>query len=414
MQTLLVRGGRALRGTVRIHGAKNSVLPILAASVLCTEPCTLTDCPALLDVAAAEEILRHLGCRTRRRGETITVDAVGVNRTEIPPCLMEKMRASVIFLGALLGRFGECELSLPGGCNLGSRPIDYHIRALEALGVTAEQYGTALRFTWKERRGGCVTLPYPSVGATENLILAAVTVPEPVIVRNAAAEPEIADLCRFLAAMGAHIRGIGCGELQIYGGTPLHGGSYRIMPDRVETATYLAMTAACGGEICLHNTDADLLLPVLSVLRRGGCRITAEEDSLTLTREKPLRGIGTVVTEVYPGFPTDAQAPLMAAFLCAKGESRWVETVFRGRFCHVPQLQKFGASIQVEDNAATVTGVERLHGAEAAATDLRGGAGILLAALAAEGESRITCAELLQRGYADLTENLCALGAVIK
>lgn len=414
METLLVRGGHPLRGEVRVHGAKNSVLPILAACVLCPEPCTVSRCPEISDVAVAEEILRHLGCTVRRRRDSITVDAAALCRTEIPPCLMGKMRASVNFLGALLGRMGTCELSLPGGCDLGSRPIDFHIAALEALGVEWEQCGTVLRFRWPHRRGGRVRLPYPSVGATENLLLAAVTVPEPVTVCNAAREPEITDLCRFLRKLGARVEGEGGSILHVCGGRPLHGADHAVLPDRIETATYLAMTAGCGGQIRLTGTDARLLTPVLTVLERAGCRIEAAEDTITLARECPLRGVGAVETAVYPGFPTDAQAPVMAALLRAAGESRWTETVFCSRFSHVPQLRKFGASIRMEGSTAAVTGVESLHGAEASATDLRGGAGVLLAAMMAEGTSVITCAERIRRGYADLGRTLCALGAEVK
>ena len=413
MEKLIICGGRPLSGTVDIHGAKNSALPILAACVLCPERCVITRCPAISDVNTAVEILTYLGCSAERMGTSVVVDASEANKTDVPQQLMEKMRASVNFLGALLGRFGACDLSLPGGCSLGERPIDYHIAALSVLGVTMEEDGGRLKFRWKKRRGGEITLPFPSVGATENVVMAALCVPEPVVLRGAAREPEVEDLCRFLGTLGADIGGIGSDTLTIRGGKPLHGGVYTVMPDRMEAATYLALGAACGGTIKLRGAEAEHLVPVTEVLRRAGCRIESEGKMICLSRNGPLCGAGYVETAAYPGFPTDAQAPVMAAMLRAEGETVFHETVFKSRFRHVHELRKFGAEIITNGSTAAVRGIKTLHGAAAAATDLRGGAAVLLAALQADGESSVEKLHFVERGYAELTENLRNLGAVL-
>ena len=413
MQTLAVRGGKPLYGTVSIHGAKNGVLPLLAATLRGHEPCTLSACPEITDVICAAEILRCLGCRVRRENDTISVEAVNASGICIPPELSRSMRGSAIFLGALLARHGCAELSAPGGCVLGERPIDFHIRALEVLGVVAESDGSVLRFRWPKRHGGVITLPYPSVGATENLMLAAVGVAEPVVIRGAAREPEIAELGRFLRAMGAELEGEGESVITLHGGKPLRGAEHRVLPDRIETATYLSMIAACGGDICLKNADAELLRPVVDVLEEAGCLILCENGEIRLRSDGELRGVGLVRAETYPGFPTDAQAPVTAALLRARGSSEIEDTVFPCRFRHIPELRKFGANIQTDGARAVIHGVRSLHSAEASATDLRGGAGVLIAALAAEGKSRIANAELLLRGYAALDISLQKLGAEV-
>ncbi|MBP3313765.1 MAG: UDP-N-acetylglucosamine 1-carboxyvinyltransferase [Oscillospiraceae bacterium] len=410
MRTLVVQGGRPLRGELHIHGAKNSILPILSACILSSERNVITRCPKLSDVTAAMEILDAIGCRGERLGEAVVVDASSASRWSIPHHLMGKMRASVTFLGALLGRFGHGEMTYPGGCTLGKRPIDYHIAALKTLGVTLEEEGENLKFAWHHRRGGEVFLPFPSVGATENVLMAAVTANDETVIRNAAREPEVADLCKFLCAMGAEISGIGTNTLYIRGGKTLHGTTYCVIPDRMETATYLAMTAACGGRIRLRDTDPNLLRPVLDTLRGAGCQITLGEKEITLTQSGRLSAPRCIITAAYPGFPTDAQAPMVAALLRAQGECTVEETVFSQRFDHVTQLRKFGGNIRLEKNSATILGVEKLSPAHVRATDLRGGAGVLIAALQAMGESRVDCSELLARGYADLLGQLRRLG----
>lgn len=413
MSELIVRGGRPLCGTVEIHGAKNSVLPILAAAVLPAQRCAVARCPEISDVTVAEEILRHLGGTCERTGDMMVTDTAALEGWRIPAALMGKMRASILFLGALLGRFRKAELSMPGGCALGDRPIDYHLRALHSLGVRYWENGDSLCFHWPDPHGGIVTLPFPSVGATENLLLAAVTVPGETVIRGAAREPEVMDLCSFLCAMGARIRGAGTDIIAVYGGRGLHGTVFSVVPDRIEAATYLAMTAACGGKIRLQGCRPDQLTPVLEVLDRAGCRIHTDDRTVTLQGPDALRSVGTVETAAYPGFPTDAQAPLLACLLRAEGESVFRETVFRERFQHIPQLRQFGGRITVSGETAAVRGVSRLYAARASATDLRGGAGVLIAALQAEGESTVENAELIARGYASLVPNLRALGAEV-
>lgn len=413
MQTLVVRGGKPLCGTICVHGAKNGVLPLLAATLLGNEISTLSGCPEITDVLCAAEILRCLGCTVWREEDVIRVDATNAFGICIPPELSGSMRGSVMFLGALLARHGCAELSAPGGCVLGERPIDYHIRALEVLGVHTESDGSVLRFGWPKRHGGVITLPYPSVGATENLMLAAMGVSEPVVIRGAAREPEVAELGRFLRAMGAEVEGEGEAIITLRGGKALRGAERRVLPDRIETATYLSAVAACGGDICLRNTDPALLRPVLDVLEKAGCLILCEDGEIRLQSSGDLHGVGMIRAETYPGFPTDAQAPVSAALLRAQGRSEIEDTVFPCRFRHVAELRKFGANIDTDNARAVISGVRSLHSATAAATDLRGGAGVLIAALAAEGESRIKNAELLLRGYAALDTSLQKLGAEV-
>ena len=414
MAKLMVEGGRALYGTAEIHGAKNSVLPVLAASVLSCGRCVIARCPEITDVDAALQILTCLGGDWEKTGGTVVTDTARVSRAEIPAVLMETMRASIIFLGALLGRFRQCRLSLPGGCALGHRPIDYHLQALGALGVRVRQDGGQLLFDWPRPHGGVVQLPFPSVGATENVLLAAVTVDDETILRGAAREPEVVDLCDFLSAMGADLTGAGTDTLTIRGGKPLHGAVHCVVPDRIETATYLAAAAACGGDVLLRHTRHELLSPVLEVLEKAGCRITRGENTIRLERHDILQAVDGIQTGTYPAFPTDAQAPVLAALLRARGVSSLRETVFRERFQYLPQLRRFGAEVTVDGDAARVTGVKTLYGTSAAATDLRGGAGVLIAALQAEGESTVCNAELIGRGYAELIPGLRALGAEIR
>lgn len=414
MEYLVIRGGRPLYGRVAAHGAKNSVLPILAATLLSDRRCVITGCPDISDVETALSILNVLGCRTERLGTAVVVDPAHASLHNIPSELTGAMRASVTFLGAMLARFGAGVLSAPGGCRLGRRPVDYHMEALRRLGVEFLPDGEDWQCLWRRRRGGEISLPYPSVGATENLLLAAAGAPEPVMIRGGAKEPEVTDLCGFLRAMGVHVTGDGTDEIVVRGGTTLSGAAYHVLPDRMETASYLAMAAACGGDVTVEDTDPALLRPVTQILRQAGCDVLEEERKIRLCRTEPLRGVGRIETSPYPGFPTDAQAPVMAALLKAQGDSEIRETVFPDRFAHTAQLQKFGARVDVMGSAATIHGVKRLHAAEAEATDLRGGMAAVIAALSAEGVSRIGGLPLIDRGYAHWKENLLRLGAQLE
>ncbi len=415
MEVLSVRGGAPLRGTAVIHGAKNSVLPILAACVLCRSPCVLHHCPNIDDVHSAMRILQYLGCRAERSGGTICVDATYVDTCRIPQELAGTMRSSIIFLGAILSRLGCAELALPGGCPLGARPINLHIEALRQMGAVCDCSPECVCCSAGALHEAVITLPFPSVGATENAILAALGCAGSVEIQNAAREPEITDLVRFLQSAGAKISGVGTAKLTVCGGTPLHGTTYTIMPDRIETASFLCAVAGCGGDVTLLRTQRATSEAVCQILEQCECQITEGCDTLRICADRRLRAYaGTIVTAPYPGFPTDAQAPMMAALLRAEGESRICETIFENRFHHVPQLRKLGADIALCGQTACVRAVEHLHGAAMHAEDLRGAMALVIGALQSEEESTITGIKHLRRGYDNLEENLRALGADIK
>ncbi len=409
---LTIHGGRPLRGTVRISGAKNAVLPLLAATVVRGGCYRLEHCPRLTDVAATIDILRHIGCRCTFDADVIEVDSRSLSCASIPQVLMCRLRSSVIFLGALLSRCGQATLALPGGCPIGKRPIDLHLDALRQLGAQIICDGEQVACRAERFHGGTVTLPYPSVGATENILLAAMSCPDGVTIVNAAREPEVDALADFLSQMGAEVSGQGSGVLTLRPPGIGKDTDFRILPDRMEAATYLCALAACGGSITLMNIEPQLLLPVLDALAEAGVSIELAEDRIH-ARAHGLRGIGYVETAPYPGFPTDAQAPLMAALLRAEGESIVKETVFEQRFRHVQALRSLGADICVQDSEATVRGVACLRGADMAATDLRGGAAMVIGALSASGVSHISQIQHIFRGYECLCEKLSGLGAQI-
>ncbi len=412
MARLIIDGGRRLNGAIHIHGAKNSVLPILAATLLVPDTCELENCPALSDVQAASAILRHLGCTVRQDGSCITVNADAPTRWDIPDPLMREMRSSIIFLGAMVARIGEAELSFPGGCELGPRPIDLHLSALRRMGLQIREEGGRLCCRVKGRLVGCpVTLSFPSVGATENVLLAAVTAAGTTTIYNAAREPEIVDLCRFLTACGAHIRGAGEGTIIIDGVDRLNGCHHRIIPDRIETATYMGAAAVTGGSLFLREACPAQLQTVIPLLEEMGCSVTAWDTELLVSAPGRLRRVKTVRTLPYPGFPTDAQALLMTMACLAKGTSVFIETIFESRYKHVGELMRLGARIKVEGRVAVVEGVPQLSGAPVECTDLRGGAALVLAGLAAQGRTELSGLHHLERGYESLIEDLTQAGA---
>lgn len=411
-----IQGGRPLHGALAIHGAKNSVLPILAACLLAPGQSVIHNCPDLSDVSATLDILRLLGCRVDREESTVVVDASALGRNDIPEHLMREMRSSVIFLGALLARLGRAELSYPGGCELGPRPIDLHLSALRALGaeILEEQGTLCCRCGQEGLNGREICLSIPSVGATENAMLAACGCPGLTAIVGAAQEPEIVDLQNFLRCLGAEVRGAGTPAITIRGGAPLHPAEYRVMGDRIAAATYLCSTAAAGGEVELTGAPPDTLTAVLTCLEEAGCTLHTGPDRIVLSSRGPMRGISPVRTAPYPGFPTDAQAILMAALAGGEGATLFVENIFDSRYRHVDELRRMGADIQVAGRAAMVSGVGKLHGAAVRSPDLRGGAALVVAALGAEGITRVSQLRHIRRGYQSLDKNLRALGAGIR
>ena len=413
MGQLFIKGGSRLCGEVNIQGAKNSVLPILAATLLAGGEVELQNCPRLRDVDASIRILRALGCKARWEQSSLVVDTTTLKCCAVPDTLMREMRSSAIFLGAILARCGRAELSYPGGCELGPRPIDLHISGLRMLGAEIKEAGGVL---WCEAaclRGREIVLALPSVGATENLMLAACGAEGTTVISNAAREPEIVDLQNFLNACGARVRGAGETAVVIEGKHPLHGCAYPVMPDRIVTATYLSAAASAGGEIFLRGGEEKHLAAVTAVLRQAGCDIRAGKDGIACRCEGRLRAVPPIRTAPYPGFPTDAQAVVMAALLGSRGATVFEENMFESRYRHVGELRRMGADIQTFGRTAVVTGRETLRGAPVRCTDLRGGAALCVAALAAEGETSVSETEHIDRGYEDIAGDLRALGADI-
>lgn len=413
MSYIAVTGHRRLSGRVTIQGAKNSVLPILSASLLCNAPCVIHNCPVISDVTACINILEHLGCRVQREDHTVLVDPTTVHCHEIPDELMREMRSSIVFLGAMLARCGQAALSLPGGCELGPRPIDLHLSALAQMGVTVEETHGKLFCT--VARGALhaseIVLPIPSVGATENIMIAAVTAKGRTVIRNAAREPEITDLAQFLNRCGAKIRGYGEGTVMIDGVDVLQGCEHTVIPDRIVAATYMAAVAIAGGEALLDHVIPQHLYPTLPFFRQSGCRITLRGNQVRVKAPERLQPMKNVITGYYPGFPTDAQPILMAMATVADGTSIFVENIFESRYHHVHELSRLGAKIKVEGRMAVVEGTEHLSGAMVKASDLRGGAALVLAGLKAEGETQVHRTCYIARGYEDIVQDLARLQA---
>lgn len=411
MSELLIQGGIPLEGALAVQGAKNSVLPLLAACLLIPGTVELSNCPVLSDVSAAMGILRHLGCETRRNGHTVTVDASSPSHAVIEEAQMQAMRSSIIFLGPLLARMGEAHVTCPGGCELGPRPIDLHLQAIRELGCRVEEEGGRIH-CYGTPRGGEIFLSIPSVGATENAMLCAVGGKGNTTITNAAREPEIVQLQDFLNKMGAHVRGAGGSVITVEGGHPLHGGRDTVIGDRIVAATLLSAAASAGGEVILSGVDWRHLSPILTVFHQAGCAVRSEEGRIALSRNtaKRLKSVPTIRTAPYPGFPTDAQAPVMAALCTAEGSTLFTETMFDSRYRHTVELRRMGADIVTEGRVAVVRGVERLRGAEVTATDLRGGGALAVAALAAEGDTTLKGVHHIDRGYEALEEMLRQLG----
>lgn len=413
MSHIVVSGGRPLHGEISVQSAKNSVLPILAATILSGTACRILHCPHLRDVDTAAQILRYLGGTAQWEGNDLIVDTAGMTRRDIPEVLMRAMRSSVIFLGAILARFGEAELSYPGGCELGPRPIDLHLSALRALGTEIAEVGGTLFCKAPHLRGTDIILTTPSVGATENAMLCAVGAEGVTTIEGAAREPEIVDLQNFLQKLGADVQGAGGSTITVVGSRRLHGCSHRCIADRIVTATYLSAAAASGGDITLRDTDYRHLSAVITALRQAGCALDCTDDSIHLRSDGCLQAIAPVRTSPYPGFPTDAQAVLMAALLRSRGTTVFVENMFENRYRHVPELTRMGADVRLEGRVAVVCGRPALQGAHVHCTDLRGGAALVVAGLQAQGNTYIHDITHICRGYEDIVRDLRALGAEI-
>lgn len=413
MSIIRIEGGKPLEGTISIHGAKNSVLPILAASLLAEGETVIHNCPDLTDVDVAVRILSHLGCRVRREGEKLTVDSSTLERSEIPHELMREMRSSVIFLGAMLARCGEAVLSRPGGCELGPRPIDLHLDALQEMGTDIKEEGGNIYCKVDKLRGCRINLNLPSVGATENIMLAASRCEGTTIITNAAREPEIWDLQNYLRRLGVKVSGAGTPVVTIEGHGPVQSREHWVIPDRIVSATYLAACAASGGHIQLENVVPSHFATVTDALSDMGCAINIGRSTVEIRAPRRLKASRPIITRPYPGFPTDAQPPLMAASLKAEGTTVFVENIFENRYRHAHELRRMGADIKIEGRVAIVSGVEKLHGAPMTATDLRGGAALIVAALGAEGVTDLSGVHHIDRGYDDIVGDLRSLGAHI-
>ena len=414
MEGFRVLGGERLEGRVRLEGAKNAVLPILAASLLPEGETVIRDCPDIRDVRAMAKILETLGCRCRMEDGCMRVDSGSVTGYEMPEGLSKQIRSSIFLLGPILGKMRKATVPYPGGCEIGLRPIDLHLKGLRALGVEISEGGGVLHCDGKNMRSGQVHFDYPSVGATENVMMAAALLPGITTVSNAAREPEIRDLQGFLNAMGGKVRGAGTSVIEIEGVRLLRPAAYTPIPDRIAGGTYLCAGAVTGGGICLENVRMEDLLPVTDKLSEMGCLVRREKDRLILEAPGRLRAFSRLQTQPHPGFPTDMQAQMLSIACTAAGTSVIVENVFENRLGHVADLCRMGADIRVSGRTAVVQGVEKLEGMTVRARDLRGGAALVLAGLAAEGETRVENAALIDRGYAHLEDTLRALGARIE
>jgi UDP-N-acetylglucosamine 1-carboxyvinyltransferase len=409
----VIHGGNRLQGEIRIGGAKNAVLPILAATVLSGKVSVLTDCPNLKDVHTMIEILRSIGCQIRFEDSVITIDTSTLSSHEIPEGLVREMRSSIFLMGPILGRCGKIKISYPGGCEIGPRPIDLHIKALEALGVKITEAHGFLECEVLKLRGCEIHLDYPSVGATENAMLAAIFAEGITRIINAAKEPEIVDLQDFLQKMGAKICGAGTSEIIIEGVKELHDVEHKIMPDRIVTGTILAAGAATGGDIFVTNAIANHVQPIISKLKECGCLILEKGDTLKLKAPERVRAVDMVKTLPYPGFPTDMQAQFMALMTIARGTSFFTETIFENRYKHVDELTRMGAKIKIDGRVAVIKGVKKLTGARVFAKDLRGGAALVIAGLVAEGITTVEDIVHIERGYEQFDKMLEQLGANI-
>ncbi|MCB1889985.1 MAG: UDP-N-acetylglucosamine 1-carboxyvinyltransferase [Rhodocyclaceae bacterium] len=414
MDKLLIQGGARLDGEAAISGAKNAALPILCAALLSAEPVTFTNVPQLQDISTLLKLLGQMGVRVERDGDRVTLDAATVDNPVAPYEMVKTMRASILVLGPLMARCGEARVSLPGGCAIGARPVDQHLKGLQAMGAkVAVEHGYIHATVAGGLKGARLFTDMVTVTGTENLMMAACLARGETVIENAAREPEVVDLANCLVSMGAQISGAGTDVIRIRGVDRLHGAEHRIMPDRIETGTYLCAAAATGGDIRLTGTSTAYIDAVVDKLLDAGCEIDGERDAIRLRAPARLTAV-SIRTAPYPAFPTDMQAQFMAINSVAQGTAVIRETIFENRFMHAVELQRLGADIQIDGNTAVVTGVSKLEGATVMATDLRASAGLIIAGLVAEGETLVDRIYHLDRGYEKLGEKLKALGAHVQ
>ena len=414
MEKYVIEGGRRLAGSVALQSAKNSVLPLLAASILTEKRVTIREAPKIADVACMAQILRELGANVTFSGGNVTIDSADACCHEIPSSLTRELRSSVFMLGSLLTRFKRALIAYPGGCDIGLRPIDLHLSALKRLGVEISEREGYIFCEAERLQGAEILLDFPSVGATENILLAAVKAEGRTVLTGAAKEPEIVDLQNFLNCMGGKIAGAGTSVIAVEGVRRLHGAEYTPLPDRIEAGTFLIAAAMCGGEIALRNAKSENLASLIHKLREISCKIHAKDDKIYIECGARRLSPKLVETSPYPGFPTDLQAPMTALACICEGSTVIVENLFETRFKHVPELIRMGADITVRGRSAFVRGVPRLHGADVCASDLRGGAALTLAAISAEGCSTVVDLGFVDRGYSDFEGKLRAAGARIR
>jgi UDP-N-acetylglucosamine 1-carboxyvinyltransferase len=413
MDKLLIRGGHRLAGEIEIAGAKNAALPILCAGLLTADTLALSNVPKLQDVATMQKLLRQMGLAIEEKGVTLELCGRDVAKLEAPYEMVKTMRASILVLGPLLARFGEAKVSLPGGCAIGSRPVDQHIKGLQAMGAEIRIEAGYIYAKAKRLKGARIVTDMITVTGTENLLMAATLADGVTVLENAAREPEVSDLANLLVAMGAKIDGIGSDRLVVTGVSALHGASHAVVADRIETGTFLCAVAAAGGDVLLKSARADLLDAVVDKLRDAGAVLTSGEGWIRVQMARRPKAVSFRTTE-YPGFPTDMQAQVMALNCIAEGSSRVTETIFENRFMHVQELNRLGASIETDSHTAVVHGVDKLVGAPVMATDLRASASLVIAGLAAEGETLIDRIYHLDRGYDRMEAKLSAVGADIQ
>ena len=412
MSSYIIEGGKKLQGETYVSGSKNASLPIMAATILNKGITKLYNIPNIHDTQMMIEILKSLGCKVKKNGNKVVVDSSNVTKFEIPENLMREMRSSVVLAGGIIGRYKKATFSYPGGCDIGARPIDLHLKGFEKLGIKVEEHYGKINCTAEEIEGSEIHLDFPSVGATENIMLASVLAKGTTVIINAAMEPEIVDLQNFLNKMGAKVEGAGSNIVKIEGVKQLKDVSYNIMPDRIEAGTLLCAAAITGGKIKLNKVNPDHIAPVLDKLQEAGCKIDIEQDTVYLEATKRLKAVN-IRTMPYPGFPTDMQAIIAAVMCVSSGTSIVVENIFENRYKYMQELQRMGAKIKIEGKTAIIKGTRKLYGSTVKSTDLRGGASMVLAGLVAKGKTEVDEIKYILRGYEGLDKKLNSLGASI-